>query len=246
MQTGNQMKIAIVDHDEKDRALMLELVSDYLDINNYNIRLDQYTSGEAFLAGPVETYTLVILDIFMGQLNGIETAKKLMADHPNLQIIFCSTSNAYAAESYDVSALRYFIKPISREKLFGTLDRFFHVHTSLRMLTFKQNRMDESVYLSEVLWVEADGHSSILHTKKGDIKTRTGISQIAEQLQGADFVKPIRYALVSLRYITEIPGEVITLADGAQIPVSRDQRAAMKKEFADYKMRSLLQKGGLR
>lgn len=246
MQTGNQMKIAIVDDDEKDRALMLELVSDYLDINNYNIRLDQYTSGEAFLAGPVETYTLVILDIFMGQLNGIETAKKLMADHPNLQIIFCSTSNAYAAESYDVSALRYFIKPISREKLFGTLDRFFHVHTSLRMLTFKQNRMDESVYLSEVLWVEADGHSSILHTKKGDIKTRTGISQIAEQLQGADFVKPIRYALVSLRYITEIPGEVITLADGAQIPVSRDQRAAMKKEFADYKMRSLLQKGGLR
>lgn len=246
MQTGNQMKIAIVDDDEKDRALMLELVSDYLDINNYNIRLDQYTSGEEFLAGPVETYTLVILDIFMGQLNGIETAKKLMADHPNLQIIFCSTSNAYAAESYDVSALRYFIKPISREKLFGTLDRFFHVHTSLRMLTFKQNRMDESVYLSEVLWVEADGHSSILHTKKGDIKTRTGISQIAEQLQGADFVKPIRYALVSLRYITEIPGEVITLADGAQIPVSRDQRAAMKKEFADYKMRSLLQKGGLR
>lgn len=246
MQTGNQMKIAIVDDDEKDRALMLELVSDYLDINNYNIRLDQYTSGEEFLAGPVETYTLVILDIFMGQLNGIETAKKLMADHPNLQIIFCSTSNAYAAESYDVSALRYFIKPISREKLFGTLDRFFHVHTSLRMLTFKQNRMDESVYLSEVLWVEADGHSSILHTKKGDIKTRTAISQIAEQLQGADFVKPIRYALVSLRYITEIPGEVITLADGAQIPVSRDQRAAMKKEFADYKMRSLLQKGGLR
>lgn len=246
MLTGNQMKIAIVDDDEKDRALILELVSDYLDINNYNIRLDQYTSGEEFLAGPVETYTLVILDIFMGQLNGIETAKKLMADHPNLQIIFCSTSNAYAAESYDVSALRYFIKPISREKLFGTLDRFFHVHTSLRMLTFKQNRMDESVYLSEVLWVEADGHSSILHTKKGDIKTRTGISQIAEQLQGADFVKPIRYALVSLRYITEIPGEVITLADGAQIPVSRDQRAAMKKEFADYKMRSLLQKGGLR
>ena len=246
MLTGNQMKIAIVDDDEKDRALMLELVSEYLDINNYNIRLDQYTSGEEFLAGPVETYTLVILDIFMGQLNGIETAKKLMADHPNLQIIFCSTSNAYAAESYDVSALRYFIKPISREKMFGTLDRFFHVHTSLRMLTFKQNRMDESVYLSEVLWVEADGHSSILHTKKGDIKTRTSISQIAEQLRGADFVKPIRYALVSLRYITEIPGEVITLADGAQIPVSRDLRAAMKKEFADYKMRSLLQKGGLR
>lgn len=245
MPASNQMKIAIVDDDEKDRTLMLQLVSEYLDIHNYNTRIDTYTSGENFLAGPVGEYALVILDIFMDQLNGIETAKKLIADHPNLQVIFCSTSNAYAAESYDVSALRYFIKPISREKLFGTLDRFFYVHTSLRTLTFKQNRMDESVYISEILWVEADGHTSILHTKKGDITTRTSISQIAEQLKDADFVKPIRYALVSLRYVTEIPSEVITLADGAQIPVSRDQRAAMKKEFTDYKMRMLLKKGGL-
>ena len=112
----------------------------------------------------------------MGDLNGIETARRLMEDNPNTQIIFCGTSNAYAAESYDVSALRYFIKPISREKLFGTLDRFFRVHTALRTLKFKQNRMDESVYLSDTLWIEADGHKSIIHTRSEDIVTRTPFS----------------------------------------------------------------------
>ena len=219
-------------------------MQEYLQLNDYHIAVDLYESGEAFLAADVTQYQLAILDIFMGGLTGIETAKKLMERHPRLQIIFCSTSNAYAAESYDVAALRYFIKPISREKLFATMDRFFHVHTSLRTLTYKQNRMDETIYISDLLWVEADGHKSILHTRKGEIVTRTNISQIAQQLEGADFVKPIRYALVSLSAVTQIPTDVLTLTDGSSVPISRDQRANIKQAFSDYKLRQLLKKGG--
>ena len=245
MSVNYQMKIAICDDDEKDRELMYSLVREYLELHNYHIRIDQFHTGEAFLAAKVEDYDLVILDIFMGELNGIQTAHKLMEEHPKLQIIFCSTSNAYAAESYDVSALRYFIKPISREKLFKTLDRFFHVHTSLRTLTYKLNRMDEQVYLSEILWVEAGNHCSLIHTKSGVITTRTPFTAICEQLEGADFVKPIRYALVSLSGVAAVPSEVFTMTNADQVPISRNQRAAMKKAYTDYKMRKLLQKGGV-
>lgn len=245
MSINFQMKIAICDDDEKDRCLMQQLVTEYLDIHNYHIGVDTYLTGEEFLAADMDSYSLVILDIFMGRLNGIETAKELIKTHPQMHIIFWSTSNAYAAESYDVSALRYFIKPISREKLFGTLDRFFHVHTALKMLTYKKNRMDEHLYVSEILWVEAGNHCSIIHTKNGQIQTRTAFGAIYEQLQGADFVKPIRYALVALDYVTTIPADSFTLVDGTQIPISRDQRAQMKKAYTDYKMRKLLQRGGI-
>lgn len=240
-----QMRIAICDDDPQDRLTMRTLVTEYLELHNYYIAIDEFPSGEAFLATDVERYELAILDIYMGQLNGIETARKLVEEHPNLQIIFCSTSNAYAAESYDVAALRYFIKPISREKLYGTLDRFFHVHTSLRTLTYKQNRVDETIYIAEILWVEADGHKSILHTRKGDITTRTPYSQICDQLKDADFIKPIRYALVSLDAVATIPTDVLTLVDGSSVPISRDQRAAIKKAFMDHKMRVLMRKGGV-
>ena len=246
MPINYQMKIAICDDDQKDREAMLRLVTEYLELHNYHIRIDEFTSGEEFLAADSDQYDLLILDIFMGELNGIETAKELIDRNPNMQIIFCSTSNAYAAESYDVSALRYFIKPISREKLFATLDRFFHVHTSLRTLTYKQNRMDESVYLSEIRWIEADGHRCVIHTRRGDIVTRTPFAQICDQLADADFVKPIRYALVSLEAVAAIPTDVFTLVDGAQVPISREQRPAMKKAFSDFMMRKLMKKGGVR
>lgn len=241
----NKMRLAICDDDEKDRETMLKLISEYLDINDYSISIDEFGSGEAFLASDISRYDLVILDIFMGELNGLETAKKLIQDNPGTQIIFCSTSDAYAVESYDVAALRYFIKPISREKLFLTLDRFFQVHTSLRMLTFKCNRIDESVYIADILWVEADGHHSIIHTKKGDIPSSTRFSKICELLADADFVKPIRYALVSLDSVMLIPTDVFTLTDGTEVPISRGQRADMKKAFTDHKMRLLLKKGGI-
>jgi len=238
------MKIAICDDDPADALLLRGLVAKYLDRHHYHVRVDEYSSGEAFLEGDVNSYQLAILDIFMGGINGIETAKRIMERHPGIQIIFCSSSNAYAAESYDVSALRYLTKPLEEDKLFRTLDRFFHTHTSLRTLVYMKNRMEEYIYLTDVLWIEANGHNCILHTRGGDIPTTTSISQFAEQLAEADFVKPIRYALVSLQAVAAIPTDVFTLHDGTQVPISRDKRAEMKKTFTEYKMKAMMKSGG--
>ena len=240
-----QMKIAICDDDEKDRSEMRRMTAAYMDLHNYHVCIEDFPTGEAFLEKDLTQYDLVIMDIFMGQLNGIDIAKVLIQKKPDVQIIFCSSSNAYAAESYDVSALRYLIKPVEQAKLFETLDRYFHIHTSMRTLTYKLNRMDESVYLTDILWVEADGHRSIIHTINGDITTRTPFSQICDQLRGSDFVKPIRYALVSLRAVATIPTDVMTLTDGTTVPISRDQRQEMKQAFSAYKMKLLLKKGGV-
>ena len=239
------MKIAVCDDDESDRAAMCSLVAEYLDIHGYHVGIDEYATGEAFLASDISSYSLAILDIFMGELTGIETAKRFIEDHPSLQVVFCSTSNAYAEESYDVSAMRYFIKPISKEKLWPTLDRFFRIHRSLRTVTVKQNRMDESIFISDIIWVEADGHKCIVHTKNGNVVTRTSFAQICEQLSDSDFVKPIRYALVSLDNVVALPTDRFTLSDGSTVPISRDLRAEMKNAFSKYKMRSLMRKGGV-
>ena len=239
-----KIRAAVCDDTPKDRELILGLLYQYLDERSFGIRVDEFASGEELLQADVMAYDLLILDIFMGELNGIETAKVLMERNPGAQIIFCSTSNEFAAESYDVSALRYLTKPVQKDKLFATLDRYFHAHTTLRTLNFKLNRMDEHVYLSDVLWIETGDHKCVIHTKKEQIVTRTSFAALCEQVKDADFVKPIRYALVSLGAVTTIPNDSFTLCDGSVIPISRELRADMKKAFTDYKMKTLLKKGG--
>lgn len=240
------MKIAVCDDTPADQENMVRLLQKYLDQTHHVAKIDTFSSGEEFLASDTKQYDLMVLDIFMGQINGIQVAERLMDEHPGLQIIFCSTSNAYAMESYDVGALRYLTKPVQEDKLFRTLDKYFHAHKELRTLVYKQNRMDEHVYISDILWIEAGDHKSVIHTKKQSISTGTLFKNLCEQTEGLDFIKPIRYALVSLQAVAAIPTDVLTLTDGTQIPISRGQRQEVKKAFTDYKMRFLLKKGGLR
>ena len=242
---SNQMnRIAVCDDLPEDRSALMALLREYLDLHEYSTPVDEFPSGEGFLNADLSQYDLVILDIFMGELSGIETARRLAESYPGMQIIFCSTSNAYAAESYDVDALRYLTKPVERSKLFATLDRFFQARRAMRTLTFKRNRMDEQVYLSEILWIETRDHKCIIHTSHGALETRTPFTQLQEQLKDADFIKPIRYALVSLAAVSAIPTDVVTLKNGERIPISRDYRTQMRTEFTNYKMRCLLRRGG--
>ena len=234
-----QMKIAVCDDNDRDRAGICSLINTYLDLHNLHIKIDQFSSGEAFLAGEPGNYGLVFMDITMKGINGIDTIRRLREFNTTARVIFCSSTNSYAAESYDLDALRYLLKPLDKAKLYAGLDRFFQEHTQLRTLSFRANRMDERVYLSDILWVEADGHCCVIHTNKGDFSTRTPFSRICQELDDPDFVKPIRYALVSLKAVAALSGEVFTLVDGTQVPISRGLRQDMKKAFSDHTMRKM-------
>ena len=100
------LRIAVCDDMEADRKTLLKLLNKYLDMHGHLAVIDQYISGEALLAADISRYELVILDIYMAKLTGIQAAKQLIQRNPGVQIIFCSTSNEFAAESYDVNALR--------------------------------------------------------------------------------------------------------------------------------------------
>ena len=240
-----EIKIAICDDLEEERIKIRQLLNQYLDENQYIASIDEYDQGESLLKSDVSIYNLAILDIFMDELNGIETTKELMKKNSNVSVIFCSTSNEFAQESYDVDALRYLTKPVSKEKFYLTLDKYFRIHTTLKMLKYKQNRMEESVYLSDVLWIEAGDHKSIIHTKQGEIVSSTLFKQFCEELENSGFIKPIRFALVSMDAISNIPTDEIKLVDGTIIGISRDMKKEVKRIYADYKMKKLLKKGGI-
>lgn len=237
-----KLSIAICDDHPADRMLIVSYITNYLDQHSYVADLVEYDSGEDLLSADPSVYDLIILDIFMDGINGIQTAKTLAEAASDARIIFCSSSNEFAAESYDVSALRYLTKPLSETKLYQTLDHFFTAHTAMRTLEYRANRMNEQILLSDVLWIEADDHKCLIHTKHGILPTTTTLTQFTQQLADADFVKPIRYALVSLAAVATIPTDVLSLNNGTKIPISRDLRDSMKKAFTSYKTRSLLMK----
>lgn len=179
---NQEIKIAVCDDLAEDRENITRLLSEYTDKNNLYVKIEEFSSGEAFLSSDTSVYSLVFMDIFMSGMNGMETAKKLISRNSRVQIVFGSTSTEFAAEAFDIEALHYMVKPVGKEKLFHILDRFFDSVYSLRTVNVKVGRLEESIYISDILYVEADGKRAKIHTKKGVIDVSMSMADLEEVL----------------------------------------------------------------
>ena len=74
------------------------------------------------------------------------------------------------------------VKPVRKEKLFHILDRFFDSVYSLRTVNVKVGRLEESIYISDILYAEADGKRAKIHTKKGVIDASMSMADLEKVL----------------------------------------------------------------
>ena len=69
------------------------------------------------------TYDLLVLDIEMGAISGMEAAKKIRSVDKKCKIIFITAFDQYMRDAFDVSAIHYLDKPIDAEKLIMVFHR---------------------------------------------------------------------------------------------------------------------------
>ena len=105
-------------------------------------------------------------------------------------------------------------------------------------MNVKVGRMEESIYISDILYAEADGKRAKIHTKKGVIDASMSMADLEEVLPANEFCRPIRWALVSMREIVAMPTDILKLSDKTEIPISRLKRKEIQDAFANYSWRS--------
>lgn len=231
----NCFRIAVCDDLKAERETIISLLSSYLDENNLYAEIDEFESGEAFLKSDISCYSLVFMDIFMGGLNGMETAKKIIQGNHKIQIVFASTSIDFAAEAFNIEALHYIVKPIEKTQIYKVLDKFFESFYSMKTVEVKVGRLEESIYLSDILYIEAKGKKTLIHMKTGVLEASQSLSEMTQILPASDFCMPIRWALVSMREITSMPSDKLKLSDQTEIPISRGKRDEIKNAFAEFR-----------
>ena len=124
------MKIAIVDDSSLDRDFLkngLEIIFEERNIENLEIQ--EFSSGEELLnylrENPSDFFHIIFMDIYMEDLTGVETAKAIRKTDEQVKIVFITTSNEFASESYEVRAEDYLIKPFDGQRMNKIIDRFF-------------------------------------------------------------------------------------------------------------------------
>ena len=118
-------KLAICDDNHIDSDYVYSLVETWAKCNAISVKIHTFPSAEAFLFHYAEEkdYDILLLDVEMGEIDGVTMAKTIRKQNETVQIVFITGYSDYIAEGYEVAALHYLIKPVREEKLFEVLTR---------------------------------------------------------------------------------------------------------------------------
>lgn len=235
------MKIAICDDNHADRKQTLEYVLRYADQFMLDFHVDEFQTGtELMQAFQKSNYKIVILDILMNGISGVETAYQIREIDSECAIIFTTTSPDFRAEGFDVGAIHYLLKPFSYEAVTKALDRCKRLCVaSERYFSVIANRQSVKVRFQEALYIEVYGKCTLIHTVNNIIKTYTPLSKIAVLLSEGPFLACHRCYIVNMRYISGILDDSFELDNQEKIPIRRKGRQAIKEEYKRYFINSI-------
>ncbi len=89
---------------------------------------------------------VVFLDIEMPGRTGLELAEDLLEINPELMVVFATAFNQYAVEAFELNALDYILKPVSKERLAKTIERIAGRRRPAEKITTGPND-DSSIYI---------------------------------------------------------------------------------------------------
>ena len=119
------LRIALCDDEKKQLSQAAAMLNAYLSSRpDLSGQVETFRSGSTLLARveDVGGFDLYVLDILMPELSGIDTGRRLRALGDGGEIIYLTSSNDFAADSYDVRAFFYLLKPVNEGNLFQVLD----------------------------------------------------------------------------------------------------------------------------
>lgn len=232
------LTIAICDDNEDQIKELRRLLGEWSSDKPFALNIDEYISAESFLFSYADKpCDLILLDIEMKKLNGMELARKLRAKNDMLPIIFITGYSDYISEGYDVEALHYLIKPVSDSKLFNVLDKFTQKIAATEQIVLSCDSEIIRISPDNITYIEAKGRKTAVYLSAGKtLNCNMSISRFADMtLQG--FVRCHRSYLVNLRFLKIVGKTEITLDNGGTVPISRREYDNVNRAFIEFYVR---------
>lgn len=246
------MKIALVDDQIADLNQAESFLKKYLAENFAevadSIELDTFLNPQDFLnAFEPHKFDLIILDIFMKPLNGIQVAQVVRKRDKDAAIIFLTSSEDFILEGYKVFAVGYFLKPFSEnEEQFN--ETFSFVFQKLLanqknlIVTLRGNGLEVSIPYKKIKFIEIDWqHRICIHLADKNLYPSVSYEKIWTELQkDARFIECYHRIIVNMDFIKYMDGEDFILSDETRIPISQRKSRDSKRKYMSHLLSNCL------
>lgn len=229
-------KIAVCDDEEQQIQYLTFLVRDWAESSGKKAVIRPFFSAEEFLFQyeDEKDYDILLLDIEMGNTNGVELAKRIRQENDAVQIVFITGYPDFIAEGYEVGALHYLLKPVNGEKLNQVLDRAVgNLHRKGRTIFLRAAKEVQRIPVDSIVYVEVLSHKLVVHTLQSEYEAKLSITAMEEML-GEGFVRCHRSFLAGIAFIDRITKDSVVFDDGRTIPLARSAYGEVNQAFIEY------------
>lgn len=227
--------IAIVEDSDDCAVAIKGFIERFSAETREEISTVRYRNGMEFVTDYNGSCDIVLLDIEMPLLNGMDAAKELRKTGDRSPVIFITNMAQYAVKGYEVDAIGFIVKPVAYYAFSDRMKKAVAAVKARRdnFLAFTLKDGLVKIYLDDIKYVEVNRHRILYHTFDGVTEVRGTMRETAEKLNGKSFAQCNSCWLVNLKYVTEVKSNIVRVA-GEELLVSRNKRREFLNRLTVY------------
>ena len=233
------LKIAVCEDSLPDQQRLLSI----LDSSGIPVIPTVFSSGEALLQSYAPlSYDLILTDIYMTGMTGVETISKLRELDPDIPVAFVTSSPDHALEGYRLSVLKYIEKPYAPKEVEDMLMLARMNRDAAPALTITVSGRQLRIRFSQILCLEQQTHQvSVKKLDGSEVILYDKLSSLLPQLDPGEFYSPHKSYSVNLRHVVSIDSEFrcFVMSDGSRVPIRRESMHQSRKVLEEYLFRQV-------
>ena len=238
------IRIAICDDEEKELSRTKVMTSVYAVANpELEIQLSTFQEPVELLKiirNQQDAFDILLLDIYMPELTGVELARAVRELNDQCQLIFLTTSVNHAIEAFSLHAAHYLLKPYTKGQLEDALSKAVAVvqKNQQRNIILKTSSGLRKIDITDILYSETDKHIQNIYLVENErIQVRISSSELYTILSmDSRFFKCGSTYIINLGRITEVTTKQILFDNGKTLPVQRRQYRELVERYTAYSL----------
>lgn len=236
------INIVICDDDARELQKTKDLCHSYAgEHKEIDIRVECFTLAADLLKRITDgqcNYDILLLDIYMPELNGVDLARRLREGQDNCQIVFLTTSKEHAVEAFSLHAAHYLVKPYTAAQLNNALDKTIAAVEKAKKssVLLKTSAGLQKINMSDILYSETDKHIQMIHLQDGiSLQVRMTSGELFDLLScDKRFYKCGSTYILNLDKLTKITTKQIVLENGDELLMQRRQYKELVDRYTSF------------
>lgn len=200
------LKIAYCDDMEQDRDYIMRTLTQIEEKWREEFEVTTFSNGESLCeAAQKNQYDVILLDILMNGMDGIETAARIRAMGEECLIIFISRYDKRVKELFDFRTIAFLDKPIDMPMLETALYKAYSIIKKDKdnVFTYSRQGVIQYIPIKDIVYFESRRNEIIIHTIKGNESYYSTLISVWDSVKKFDqFIMPHRSFIFNLNYIS--------------------------------------------